>query len=158
MSKTFAVETNSGGSPRICSIETLPAFRSFFSWARLTRMSFARLSASILWSRDHTGACTGVVWGGTMSAASYQPPSRVQLPRFRLVCHFGNGIERNAEHIIRVHEARACRFCIEFFAHTRGCIPVGEEHRAECNVCRTARDQLQCVASCVHTAHADDRQ
>jgi hypothetical protein len=77
MSKTFAVETNSGGALRICSIETPPDFRSFFSWARLTRMSFARLSASIRWSSERTGACTWV-WGGTMRAASYQPHGRVQ--------------------------------------------------------------------------------
>src|SRR5437763_16908043 len=120
-------------------------------------MSFAGLSASILWSRDRTGACTGVVWGGTMSAASYQPPSRVQLPRFRLVCHLGNSIERNTERIVGMCEARARRFCDELFAHARRCIPVGEQHSPECNVCRTTRDQLQCVASVVHTAHADDR-
>src|SRR2546423_375888 len=77
MSNTFAVETNSGGSPRICSIETEPDFRSFFSRARLTRMSFALLSASIRWSSERTGACT-CVCGGTMSAASYQPIRRAQ--------------------------------------------------------------------------------
>src|SRR5207245_3747880 len=31
MSNTFAVETNSGGSRRICSMETDPDLRSFFS-------------------------------------------------------------------------------------------------------------------------------
>src|SRR5919108_9743 len=47
MSKTFAVSTYSGGWRRIFSICTLPAFRSFFNWARLTRISFARRRASI---------------------------------------------------------------------------------------------------------------
>ena len=41
MSNTFAVDTNSGGSSRIDSIWTRPAFRSFLSWARRTRTSFA---------------------------------------------------------------------------------------------------------------------
>ena len=56
MSKTFAVETYSGGSLRISSIRAAPDLRSFFSCARRTRMSFARLSASILWSRERSGA------------------------------------------------------------------------------------------------------
>ena len=47
MSKTFAVSTYSGGVRRIDSICTEPALRSFFSFARLTRISFARRSASI---------------------------------------------------------------------------------------------------------------
>ena len=36
MSKTFAVETYSGGSIRIASIWAWPSLRSFFSLARLT--------------------------------------------------------------------------------------------------------------------------
>src|SRR5439155_12743247 len=47
MSNTFAVSTHSGGSSRISSICARPSFRSFFSWARRTRMSFARLRASM---------------------------------------------------------------------------------------------------------------
>ena len=47
MSKTFAVSTYSGGLRRIVSICAEPAFRSFFNLARLTRISFARRSASI---------------------------------------------------------------------------------------------------------------
>src|SRR5581483_1384131 len=85
MSNTFAVETYSGGSRRICSIETAPDFRSFFNWARLTRMSFARLSASMRWSSERTGAWTWV-WGGTMDAASYQPVGGVQLPSVGASC------------------------------------------------------------------------
>lgn len=38
----------------------LPDFRSFFSWARLTRISLARFSASMRWSSDLTGAWTCV--------------------------------------------------------------------------------------------------
>src|SRR5881409_4522226 len=49
MSNTFAVETYSGGLLRIVWILTRPSLRSFFSFARRTRMSFALLSASILW-------------------------------------------------------------------------------------------------------------
>src|SRR5213592_4197830 len=63
MSKTFAVETYSGGSARILSIRTRPSLRSFFSFARLTLMSLARLRASILWSGDLSGALTGVFVG-----------------------------------------------------------------------------------------------
>ena len=48
MSKTFAVITYSGGSSRIAWMLARLAFRSFFSLARAVRMSFARLSASIL--------------------------------------------------------------------------------------------------------------
>ncbi len=41
----------------------LPAFRSFLSLARAVRMSFARLSASILWSSDLSGAAAEVLTG-----------------------------------------------------------------------------------------------
>src|SRR4051794_38117134 len=120
-------------------------------------MSFARLSASILWSRERTGACTWV-WGGTMSAASYQPASRVQLRGLRLVCQFGNRFERDAERVVRMLEAGTCCFGNELRAHARRCVAVREQHRAECDVCRTARDQLECIATVEHTAHVDDRQ
>ena len=56
MSNTLAVATYSGGLMRILSIRARPTFRSFFSCARLTRMSFARLRASMRWSRDLAGA------------------------------------------------------------------------------------------------------
>src|SRR5438046_6678836 len=102
MSKTFAVETYSGGRLRICSIETLPAFRSFFSCARLTRMSFALFSASIRWSSERTGACTCVC--GTMSAASYQPMSDVQPSTFSLIYRADNSVERGAEGVLRCVE------------------------------------------------------
>ena len=48
----------------------LPAFRSFFSLARAVRMSLARLSASIRWSSDLSGAAAEVLTGAGMWAAS----------------------------------------------------------------------------------------
>src|SRR5919108_221121 len=65
MSNTFAVETYSGGLLRICSMRASPDLRSFLSRARRTRMSFARLSASIRWSRERSGA-----WAWVLSAAT----------------------------------------------------------------------------------------
>ncbi len=47
MSKTFAVDTYSGGLFRIASIATRPSLRSFLSLALRTRMSLARWRASI---------------------------------------------------------------------------------------------------------------
>src|SRR3954447_21697542 len=120
-------------------------------------MSFARLSASILWSNERTGAWT-CVWGGTMRAALYQPLSRVQLPRFGLVCHRGNVVHRDAERVGRTIEPGTCRFDAELFAHACGSIRIAEEHRAQCNVRRTARDQLERIASVAHASHADDGQ
>src|SRR5579885_377188 len=133
MSKTFAVETYSGGSPRICSIDTEPDFRSFFSCARLTRMSFARLSASIRWSSERTGACT-CVWGGTMSAASYQPGSRVQPSCFLPVCHTDNALERRTVRIVGRCETARCELLVELRTHARRCIGVREQDRAERDV------------------------
>ena len=60
MSKTLAVSTYPGGLRRMSSIRALPFFRSFLSWARRTRISFARRRASILWSSERTGAWTWV--------------------------------------------------------------------------------------------------
>ena len=48
----------------------LPALRSFFSLARAVRMSLARLSASIRWSSDRSGAAAEVLTGAGMWAAS----------------------------------------------------------------------------------------
>src|SRR5579884_1990072 len=84
MSITFAVETYSGGLPRICSIRTLPSFRSFLSLARLTRTSFARFSASIRWSRERSGACACVFVGDT-EGRSYQCARDLQAGTFRSV-------------------------------------------------------------------------
>src|SRR4051794_26319696 len=104
-------------------------------------MSFARLSASIRWSSERTGACTWV-WGA-MSAASYQPGRAVQPSRLRLVCHPGNGAERDAERVVRVVEAGFSRRCNELRAHARGRVDIGEQHRAERDVRGAARDQLE---------------
>ena len=46
----------------------------------------------------------------------------------------------------------------ELAADARGRIGIGEEDRSERDVGRAARDQLEYVASVLHTAHADDRQ
>src|SRR5436305_10442878 len=55
-SKTFAVSRYSGGSRSSPRMWTRPAFRSRFRLARRVRMSLARLSASILWVSDRSGA------------------------------------------------------------------------------------------------------
>ena len=49
----------------------LPAFRSFFSFARAVRMSLARLSASILWSSDLSGAAAEILLGGRHVGGEY---------------------------------------------------------------------------------------
>jgi hypothetical protein len=46
-------------------------FRSFFSRARRERMSFARLSASILWSSDLSGAAVEVLTEAGMRSGEY---------------------------------------------------------------------------------------
>src|SRR5580765_4810758 len=76
MSNTLAVETYSGGALRIVSILTRPSFRSFFNLARLTRMSFARLRASILWSRDRAGAWAWAFVDETIERASLTTSQR----------------------------------------------------------------------------------
>ena len=53
---------------------------------------------------------------------------------------------------------RVATLVVELGAHASRRIRVGEQHRAERDVRRTARDQLQRVATGLHTAHADDRQ
>src|SRR4051794_23451852 len=55
-SNTFAVSRYSGGSSRSPCMWTRPAFKSRLRFARLVRMSLARLSASILWVSDRSGA------------------------------------------------------------------------------------------------------
>src|ERR1043166_8557718 len=157
MSKTFAVETNSGGSRRISSIDTAPDFKSFFSCARLTRMSFARLRASILCSSERTGAWTWIC-GGAMSAASYQPHSDVQPSSARLVFYVDNSLECRAEHLFDRRESGPSELDVELCAHTIGCVGVSEEDRPERDVCRAARDELERITPGLHTAHADDGQ
>src|SRR5215204_972669 len=83
MSNTFAVDTYSGGLLRICSIRADPDLRSFLSCARLTRMSFARLRASIRWSRERRGACAWVLRAATARGilTSSEPRSTLHICR-----------------------------------------------------------------------------
>ena len=76
MSKTLAVSTYSGGSSSSAWMLALPAFRSFFSLARAVRMSLARLSASIRWSSDLSGAAAEVLTGGGHVGGEYSRGSR----------------------------------------------------------------------------------
>src|SRR5688572_3653695 len=67
-SNTLAVRRYSGGSSRSAWIWALPAFRSRFSRARSVRISLARLSASIRWVNDRSGAAPEVVLEGVSAA------------------------------------------------------------------------------------------
>ena len=49
----------------------LPAFRSFFSFARAVRMSLARFRASIRWSSDLSGAAAEVLTGAAHVGGEY---------------------------------------------------------------------------------------
>src|SRR3954471_17212056 len=73
-SKTFAEWTYSGGSSSRSWMLTLPAFRSRLSVARLVRISFARWSASMRWTRERSGAAVvglaGVFVAGGMGGES----------------------------------------------------------------------------------------
>src|SRR3954468_19639991 len=80
MSNTFAVDTYSGGALRTVSILTRPSLRSFFSWARRTRMSFARLNASILGSRERAGAWAWAFVDDTIERASLTTSQRGSIP------------------------------------------------------------------------------
>src|SRR2546429_9218666 len=55
-----------------------PALRSFFSFARAERMSFARFRASIRWSSDLSGAAADVLTGGAMRRRLYACPGHAQ--------------------------------------------------------------------------------
>src|ERR1700752_472439 len=74
MSKTFAVSMYSGGSSSRTWMLARPAFRSRFSAARLVRISFARWSASMRWTRERSGAAVvglaGVFVAGGMGGES----------------------------------------------------------------------------------------
>src|SRR3954462_3979841 len=73
-SKTFAECTYSGGSSSRSWMLTLPALRSRLSVARLVRISFARWSASMRWTRERSGAAVvglaGVFVAGGMGGES----------------------------------------------------------------------------------------
>src|SRR3954452_16786928 len=74
MSKTFAVSMYSGGSSSSTWMLARPAFRSRLSAARLVRISFARWSASMRWTRERSGAAVvglaGVFVAGGMGGES----------------------------------------------------------------------------------------
>src|SRR3954462_690663 len=74
MSKTLAVSMYSGGSSSRTWMFARPAFRSRFSAARLVRISFARWSASMRWTRERSGAAVvglaGVFVAGGMGGES----------------------------------------------------------------------------------------
>src|SRR4051794_4934254 len=74
MSKTFAVSMYSGGSISSRWMLARPALRSRFKDARLVRISFARWSASMRWTRERSGAAVvglaGVFVAGGMGGES----------------------------------------------------------------------------------------
>src|SRR3954465_10445389 len=74
MSKTLAVSMYSGGSSSSTWMLARPAFRSRLSAARLVRISFARWSASMRWTRERSGAAVvglvGVFVAGGMGGES----------------------------------------------------------------------------------------
>ena len=83
MSKTLAVNRYSGGASRTSVIVVRPALRSRFSWALAVRMLFARLRASIRWSRDRSGASGGldtVFEVGAMEGREYSHPGATCRP------------------------------------------------------------------------------
>src|SRR3954447_979473 len=151
MSITFAVDTYSGGLPRIVSIRTRPSLRSFFSFARLTRTSFARFSASMRWSSDRRGACVGVFEAG-MAGRPILPtcPLRSSEGFCGELQRFFRGM-RGAVFVVHPDNS-------ELFANPRGCVGIGEQHGAERNVQRPARDELDDVMRSGDAAHADDRE
>jgi len=81
-----------------------------------------------------------------MSAASYQPPSRVQLPGFRLVCHFGNIFERDSERVVGLLEACTRCFCNEFVATRAGAFQSANRPCRAQRVSHRTRS-LECVAA-----------
>src|SRR5918996_3110079 len=169
MSKTFAVDTNSGGSRRIDSMWTTPAFRSRFSCARLTRTSFARCSASILWSSDRAGACA-CVFELTMSRTSLPRPvagssGNVLRNLQGFLCCLNclrreeaSGLADGAPDFARRRESARSELGGELGADPRGRERVSEEHRSEGHGARAGRDELERVTSRDHSAHADDGQ
>ena len=78
ISDTFAVRTYSGGESSSACGSTRPARRSRFSFARLVLISFARLSASILWVSERSGAVEGDLVAAGMGGDYTQARSAVQ--------------------------------------------------------------------------------
>src|SRR5262245_55986655 len=155
MSNTFAVETYSGGSLRIASILTRPSLRSFLSCARLTRMSFARLSASILWSRERAGACPWVFVEDTTERASltqWHAGSIRDAHEFSAQRAESSDVCDSAR-VVDVSEPERAGFGVELGTDSRRRVGVAEEDRAERDVVRAGRDELERVAPGHHATH-----
>src|SRR5438876_3873083 len=159
MSKTFAVETNSGGLLRICSICTRPSFKSFFSCARRTRMSLALLRASMRWSRERAGACAWVF--ATIGARILTVlGARSSLLDFRDLQGFFDhrNLVCNPTGFVWTREPESGHLGGELGADSSGGFRVPEENGPERNRGRPAGDQLERVAARRDAAYADDRQ
>src|SRR5438093_3091517 len=150
MSNTLAVATYSGGLLRILSIRARPSFRSFFSCARLTRMSFARLRASIRWSNERTGACAWVL-GETIERASLTSRQRASSGDF-------GGFVCAREHVVYAGNGDPRTLPDDLFANPPRSVRIGEEDRPERNVPRARRDEFDDVPSRGNAAHPDDRE
>src|SRR5215204_6111913 len=159
MSKTFAVSTYSGGLPRIESIWTLPSLRSFFSWARRTRMSLARLSASMRWSSERTGAWAfdESTRGGSLPPSSARS-NRLFLPVFQVFFHSLGTVVSEADGVLDRGESETLDLVEELGANTRGRAGVGEEDGSERHRGRAGGEQFEHVSARTDTAHADDRE
>src|SRR5829696_1657306 len=92
-SKTFAVSTYVGGSISNSWIAVRPALRSRLSCARFVRISLARISAIIRWSRERSGAvacfvgvslATGGIGGESTTCAGRIKPQPSNSPQARL--------------------------------------------------------------------------
>src|SRR6266498_3211435 len=161
MSNTFAVETYSGGALRIVSILTRPSFKSFFSLARLTRMSLARFSASILWSRDRAGAWAWAFVDDTIERASLTTSPRGSITHsrgYRRPRPFDSALVRDAACLVDIAQAERRNFGIELGTNPYRRVGIAEEDCAECDVRCSRCDELERVASCHDSAHSDDRQ
>src|SRR3954471_729585 len=144
MSMTLAVWTYSGGSMSSVWIFCLLPLRSRFSWARLERMSFALLRASIRWSSDRSGAALEDWTGACIGAAVYPRPrdpergfSSVRKKR-RLCegsCQLGSELSRDPGPGGRIPEAL----------------------RANCNELGAGVDHLRGVPAGRNSAHRDHR-
>ncbi len=67
-------------------------------------------------------------------------------------------IVRTRMNVVRMSNTDARRGVVKLRANARRRVGIGEQNRAERDVARTARDQLECVLSRRHAAHADDRK
>src|SRR6186997_1080567 len=165
MSKTFAVSTHSGGSSKIVSMLSRPALRSRLSCARRTRTSFARWSASILWSSERAGACA-CDFVVTMSRTSLPMfpgrSSRTVLRDLQVFCCCPR----------RLHDRRLCRsvsnrlplchrtgaFVVELGANPRRRPGIDEEHCPERDGARPGGHEIVCITRREDPTHAHDRE